>query len=145
MKQQFSIFFAAFLFLITSCNTQRLVVKVNDAKKLETNKDNFIGKPLKKVLSEIKPKIKFVYGNPENTSAEAIGGTYFTFYFVDKEEGKKRVSSRDTPTRITVQFQLEPTNNRRPLPKDGIKEWTNQETKEYGDMIIMSIRVSGEN
>ena len=84
-----TIFFAAFLLGITSCNTQRLVLKVNDAKKLEANEDNFIGKPLKKVLSEIKPKIKFVYGNPENTWAGATGWTYFTFYFVDKEEGKK--------------------------------------------------------
>ena len=145
MKQQFSIFFAAFLFVITSCNTQRLVVKVNDAKKLETNKDYFIGKQLKNFLSEIKPAIRFVYGNPENTSARATGGTYLVFNFDNKEEGNKRLSAKETPTRIMVQFQLEPTNNRRPLPKDGIKEWTNQETKEYGDMIIMSIRVSGEN
>ena len=56
MKQLFNIFLVAFLFAITSCNTQKLVLKVNDAKKLETNKDKFIGKPLKNVLSEIKPK-----------------------------------------------------------------------------------------
>jgi hypothetical protein len=90
MKNQFYIFFATFLFSIISCNTQRLVLKINDAKNLETYKENFIGKPLKNVISEIKPKIKFVYGNPENKSAGAIGGTYFTFYFVDKEEGKRR-------------------------------------------------------
>jgi hypothetical protein len=143
MKQLFNIFLVVFLFVITSCNTQKLVVKVNDAKKIETNKDKFIGKPLKKVLSQIKPKIKYVYGIPENTSAEAIGGTYFTFYFVDKEDILKRFNNK--PTSITVQFQLEPTNNRRPLPKGGIKEWTKKETKEYGDMIIQNIYVSGEN
>ena len=143
MKQLFNIFLVVFLFVITSCNTQKLVVKVNDAKKIETNKDKFIGKPLKKVLSQIKPKIKYVYGIPENTSAEAIGGTYFTFYFVDKEDILKRFNNK--PTSITVQFQLEPTNNRRPLPKGGIKEWTKKETKEYGDMIIIRIYVRGEN
>ncbi len=145
MKQQFNIVFAILFLAITSCNTQRLVIKVNDAKKLETYKHNFIGKPLKRVLSEIKPKIKFVYGNPENTSAEAIGGTYFTFYFVDKEEAKKRLSVKDIPTRITVQFQLEAINNRKSLSKDGIKEWTKDDTQEYGDMTVISIRVNGEN
>jgi len=143
MKQLFNIFFAAFLLAITSCNTQRLVLKVNDVKKLVANKDNFIGKPLKNVLSQIKPKIKYVYGNPENTWAGATGWTFFTFYFVDKEDVLKRFNNK--PTSITVQFQLEPTNNRRPLPKGGIKEWTKKETKEYGDMIIIRIFVLGEN
>ena len=145
MNQQFNIFFCSFFLAITSCNTQRLVLKVNDTKKLETNKGDFIGKPLKNVLSEIKPKIKFVYGIPENTSAEAIGGTYFTFYFVDKEDGKKRINVNDIPTQITIRFKLEKLNNRKPLPKEGLTKWTEKETKEYGDMIIQNIYVSGEN
>jgi hypothetical protein len=144
MKQLFNIFLVAFLFAITSCNTQKLVLKVNDAKKLEANKDNFIGKPLKKVLSEIKPKIKYVYGIPENTSAEAIGGTYFTFYFVDKEDGKKRINVNDIPTQITIRFKLEKLNTRKPVPKEGLTKWTEKETKEYGDMFIQNIDVSGE-
>lgn len=145
MKQLFYIFFAAFLFAITSCNTQRLVVKVNDAKKLETYKDNFIGKPLKTLLSEIKPPIKFVYGNPENNTGHSTGGTYFTFYFDTQEVEKMRLSLGDTPTRIFVLFQLESKNNRKPLPKGGLTKWTRKETKEYGDMIIQNIRVNGEN
>jgi hypothetical protein len=143
MKQLFNIFFAAFLLAITSCNTQRLVLKVNDAKKLEANKDNFIGKPLKNVLSQIKPNIKHVFGNPENKSGHKTGGTYFSFYFIDKEEMKKKFNNE--PTHITIIFQLETTNNRRPFPKGGIKEWTKKETKEYGDMIIIRIFVLGEN
>ena len=106
-----TIFFAAFLLGITSCNTQRLVLKVNDAKKLEANEDNFIGKPLKKVLSEIKPKIKFVYGNPENTWAGATGWTYFTFYFVDKEAFKE-IWDADDHGRKTV-FGLTSENSKR--------------------------------
>jgi hypothetical protein len=145
MKQYFYILFISSLSLVISCNAERLVTKVQDAKKLEISKDNFIGKPLKKALNQITPQIKFAYGNPENTSAEAIGGTYFTFYFVDKEEGKSRVSVKNTPTRITIQFRLEPQNKREPLPKDGLKGWTREQTKKYGDMIIIDIRVSGEN
>jgi outer membrane protein W len=145
MKQYFYIFFISSLFFVTSCNTERLVTKVQDAKKLEITKESFIGKPLKIVLNQIKPEIEFAYGNPENTSVEAIGGTYFTFYFVNKEEGKTRVSVKDTPTRITIQFRLEPQNKREPLPKEGLKGWTSEETKKYGDMVIIDIRVSGEN
>jgi hypothetical protein len=84
-----------------------------------------------------------VHGNPENNSGHITGGTYFTFYFVDKEEVIKRFNNE--PTRITLNFQLEKTNNRRPFPKGGIKEWTKKETKEYGDMIIININVGGEN
>jgi outer membrane protein W len=145
MKQHFYIFFIFSLFSIIACNTERLVTKVQDAKKLEISKGSFIGMPLKRVLNQIKPEIKFAYGNPENTSAEAIGGTYFTFYFVDKEEGKSRVSVKDTPTRITIQFRLEPKNKSEPLPKYGLKGWTKEETKKYGDMMVIDIRVSGEN
>ncbi len=145
MKILFNILFTAFLLANTSCKTAKLVNEINDAKKLEINKEKFIGGPLKTVLSQIKPRIKFVYGNPENTSAHSIGGTYFVFTFLDKEEGKKRLGAKDTPTMITVQFQLERVNNRIPLPREGLKEWTKKETKEYGDMIIYSIRVRGEN
>lgn len=145
MKQLLLLPVAVFILGITSCNTQRLVVKVNDAKKLETYKDNFIGKPLKNLLAEIKPEIKFLYGNPENTWREATGGTYFTFYFLSKEEVKKRFSPNNKPTRIFVQFQLEPINKRKLLPNGSLSKWTKKETKEYGDMIIMNIRVSGEN
>ena len=145
MKQFLFIPFAAFTLAVTSCNSQRLVAKVNDAKKLETNKDNFIGKPLKKVLSEIEPEIKFVYGNPENNWGGAFGGTYFVFNFDDKEEKIKRLSAKDTPTRIVVQFELEPKNVRKPLPKDGLTKWSKKETKAYGDMIVLNIRVTGEN
>ena len=145
MKIVYNIFLAAFTLAVTSCNTQRLLVKVNDAKKLETNRDNFIGKPLKNLLSEIKPTIRFVYGEPENTSARTFGETYLVFNFDDKEEGNKRLNANETPTMIVVQFELEPKNVRKPIPKEGLTKWKKKETKEYGDMIVLSIRVTGEN
>lgn len=145
MIKQIIILSTVFLLAIASCSTQRLVVKVNDLRKLETNKNNFIGKPLKNILSEIKPKIKFVYGNPENNSGHITGGTYLAFYFVSKEIGKKRINRNDIPSHLTINFQLEPKNNRTPLPKEGLTKWTKNETKKYGDMIIQNIYVSGEN
>lgn len=129
----------------TSCYGQKMVRKVSDAKKLETNQEQFIGKPLKTLLEDIGLTIKFVYGNPENTWAGATGGTYLKFHFVDRNEyGKMRVKN-EAPTAIIVNFQLEPKNTRKPLPKEGLKEWTAEDTKEYGDMIITKIRVVDEN
>lgn len=133
-----------FLFFATSCCAQKLVQKTSDAKKIEINKDRFIGKPLKELLAEIEPQIKFVYGNPENKWAGAVGGTYFKFHFVNKEDYEKSLKKNKTPIGIVITFQLETDSNRMPLPKGGLKEWTTEQTKEYGDMIITKIRVIGE-
>jgi hypothetical protein len=145
MKQLCNIFFVAFIFAISSCSTQKLVANVNDAKKLETNKDKFIGYSLKKVLAQIKPQIKYVHGNPENKSGHITGGTYLAFYFVSHKVGKKRITINDIPTHITINFQLEPGINRKPLPKEGLSKWTKKESEEYGDMIVQNIYVSGKN
>ena len=48
------------------CSAQKMMQNVADAKKLETNKAKFIGKPLKVLLNQIAPEIKYVYGNPDN-------------------------------------------------------------------------------
>ena len=145
MKLLLKIFLATSFLTLASCYPQKLMDKISDAKKLEINNHKFINRPLKYVLRQIKPEIKFVYGNPENEWAGANGGTSLTFYFNDKQEAKKRVSRNDIPTNIIIRFNLEPINNRKLLPKDGLNEWTHKETKEYGDMIIRSIEVSGEN
>ena len=59
----------AFIFFITatSCYGQKMVQNKSEAKNLEINKEQFIGKPLKSLLKEISPKIKYVFGHPENT------------------------------------------------------------------------------
>jgi hypothetical protein len=97
------------------------------------------------VLSQIKPKIKFVHGNPENNSGHVSGGTRLTFYFVSREVGRERTGKNDNPTHITINFRLESENNRKPLPKEGLTKWTKKESKEYGDMIVQNIFVSGKN
>ena len=132
------------ILLASSCQRQKIMKSIPEAENLVINQHKFIGKPLRILLVEIKPDIKFVYGEPENTSGRTLGETYLVFTFVDKEAGKKRLNG-ETRTRITVQFQLEPKNTRKPLPKEGLAKWTKIETKEYGDMIVLSIRVSGKN
>lgn len=150
MKKMFkigkSIFFIPAILLIlsaTSCYSQKMVQRVSDAKKLETNKEKFVGKSLKVLLDSIGPEIKYVYGNPENTWFGETGGTRLYFYFVDRDEYGEKRARNETPVGVVVSFQLEPNNTRKPLPKEGLKRWTANETKEYGDMIISNVRVKG--
>jgi len=133
------------LITASSCFGQKIVHKTSDAKKLEVNKAQFIGKPLKVLLAEIEPKIKFVYGNPENRWAGAVGGTYLKFHFIDRTEYGKVLKKKAKPLGIVVNFQLDPKNTHKPLPKEGLKEWTEVNTNEYGDMIITDIRVIGND
>jgi len=137
--------FAFFYTAPSSCCGQKMIQKTGDAKKLELNKEQFIGKPLKILLEQIEPKIKFVYGNPENTWAGATGGTYLKFHFVDRDEYGRKLKKNEKSIGMVINFQLEPNNTRKPLPKNGLKEWTKEDTKEYGDMIITKVRVIDEN
>jgi hypothetical protein len=138
----------AVMFLLASATTayaQKMVVTPNDAKKLVENKELFIGNPLKVLLDSIGLTIKMVFGNPENTSGEATGGTFFWLTFVERSEYKESSDKKQRPTTIVVNFPLDPQNKHKPLPEKGINVWTEEETKEYGDMIVLKIRVIGEN
>lgn len=147
MKQILCILFSLSLLLpFSSCYSQKVMKTVGDAQKLVENKEKFIGKPLSQLLKQIEPKIKFVYGNPDNNWAGATGGTFLAFHFVGREEGLKRLSKKDNPTAIIVNFELDLNNKHKPLQNDGrIELWTDAETKEYGDMIILNIRVTGKD
>ncbi|OJU26876.1 MAG: hypothetical protein BGN92_13215 [Sphingobacteriales bacterium 41-5] len=141
-----------FLFIVTiitnvsaSCHAQKMMASVNDAIKLENSKQQFIGKPLKVLLDQIGPQIKFVIGNPDNQSFHATEGTFLRFHFIDKSDFVKRKAKNDIATMITVNFKIEPDNTRKHLPIEGILKWTDAETKEYGDMIIVAIRVKGKD
>lgn len=145
MKYLLNIFSVIMLIAICACNTKKLVESIDDMEKLENNKRDFIGHPLHKLLSQVKPKIMFVHGNPENKSSHQTGGTYLVFYFVSRQVGRERTGKNDPPTHVTINFQLEQNNTRKPLPKEGLTKWTKKESKEYGDMIIQNIFVSGKN
>jgi hypothetical protein len=130
------------LVLITNTGyTQKMVLTPSDAPKLVENKGTFIDKPLKNLLSQINPKINYVSGNPERYT----NASYLTFYFVTKEDGVKVIRNTGKyPMGIYVTFQYEENNNHQPLPQGGILEWTSKDTEEYGDMIIMDIRIVGD-
>lgn len=129
------LFFSAF-----SCNAQKVMVQIpKDAIKLQQNKQQFEGKTLEHLLGEVKPEIKFIYGTPDGVSA---AGTTLKLFFVPKEEyttieGRKSIS-------ILVVFRTEVNNKRKPTPVGGINTTTKEILKNYGDMIVSSIYVTGE-
>jgi hypothetical protein len=145
MKLLFKLGLLLFLLSATSCYSQQMVRKTTEVKVLQNKKEEFIGKPLSELLKQIGPQIKYVYGNPENTWAGAVGGTYLKFHFIDRNEYGNKLKGSKKPTAIVVSFKLDANNKHRPLPKEGLNEWTEEQTKEYGDMIISNIRVIEEN
>jgi hypothetical protein len=83
MKNTLIILVSLVLLINFSCKAQQLVQTKGDVQKLNINEQEFINKPLKKLLNEIKPKIKTAYGN--------IGDPcYFSFRFVDSDEIQRR-------------------------------------------------------
>jgi len=82
MKILFKVFLSFFILTATiSCKAQ-LVQKIDDAKKLEINEKQFLNKPLKNLLEEIKPKIERVLVSPGGGETNS----FFVFYFIDGKE-----------------------------------------------------------
>ena len=142
MKQICYSFSFLFLFSAASCH-YKMVRSISESKKLEINQKEFIGRPLKVLLKEIRPQIKFAYGNPDNNSSNIVGGTFIKFFFVDRNERISKINRDEKPIGITVQFQLESHNSRKPISREGLTTWGKEQVKEYGDMIITRIFVSG--
>ncbi|PWA05279.1 hypothetical protein DB891_17185 [Flavobacterium laiguense] len=62
MKNILKTFAILFLFANNSCKAQQMVQTTKDVYLLKTNDQQFLNKPLKNLLREIKPNIKSVLG-----------------------------------------------------------------------------------
>lgn len=86
-----SITFAILLFVINySCQVQaqQMVQTPDEANKLKLNEQQFINKPLKKLLKEIKPEIKSGFATNDE------GHYFFSFFFLSPEESSREVIGR---------------------------------------------------
>lgn len=75
------IILAFFVLASIQGNAQKLMNTIDDVNKIKANEIMFIGHPLKKLLSEIKPEIKMVSANPSEDNSIRLG--YLIFRFVD--------------------------------------------------------------
>ena len=133
MKNIFKFIVILFLFINTSCKAQQMVETPNDAYKLKTNEQQFVNKPLKNLLKEIKPAIKNVLGTRDNPS-------YFVFYFISRDEVNHKVKKRkDISLVVYVKEPLDWDFNKRPQGKEYL--WSKEDVEKYENLTVTRIKV----
>lgn len=141
MKKRNFILLLSLIFIATACQSQQLMQTKADARKLTDNKEKFINKPLENLLVEIKPEIKAAFGNPDEENEKIT--SYIRFHFTNQNEYFKRKGNGENPTRILVTL-IRP--NKKRYPKlDSNAQWTDAQTKIYGDMIVVDISILGKD
>lgn len=134
MKNRLKYYAILFLLINTNCKAQQMVQTVKDVPLLKTNELQFINKPLKNLLKEIKPEIK---------TATAINDNPFYFFFkftplqqLQKDEGRPedRVSLY-----VYVKEPIDWKWERRPKGKE--LDWTKEDAEKYGNLTVIRIKV----
>ncbi|TEB45256.1 hypothetical protein D0809_08815 [Flavobacterium circumlabens] len=129
----------AILFVINSnCKAQQMLQVPMDAYKLKTNEQQFINKPLRNLLKEIKPEIKFVSGTVDYPP-------FFSFRFISREEIMKKSINDNTfgiGLYVYVKEPLDWDFDKR--PKDTASKWTKEDLEKYGNLTLERIKVIGK-
>ena len=137
MKNTLKIFVILFLLMNYSCKAQQMVQTPNDAHKLKINEQQFLNKPLKYLLNEIKPEIKTAFGTLDFPS-------YFSFRFIDSEEIRRRpVENNSLGLYVYVKEPIEWDFDKRPKGKEFL--WTKEDVEKYGNLTVIRIRVIGKD
>jgi hypothetical protein len=138
MKNTFKIIAILFLLINNSCKAQQMVQTPNDAYKLKINEQQFINKPLKNLLKEIKPEIKTVLGTIDNPS-------YFSFRFINVEEFKsgRAISKNHLGLYVYVKEPLDWDFTKRAKGKEYL--WTKEDVEKYGNLTVIRIKVIGKD
>lgn len=121
-----------FLCIVKFSCAQRMVQSVSDIRNLKINETQFIGKPLKVLLVQIKPKILIVEGNLPNINPEA--NSFINFRFVDRKEYDSIKSSGKFPTTVRIIFALDDKRQLSGKPLIMQRIWTKEDEIEYGTM-----------
>jgi hypothetical protein len=138
MKTVIRIFAIILITITTSCKAQQMVQVPNDAQKLKANEQQFINKPLKYLLNEIKPEIKTAYATRSYPD-------YFSFRFIDSEEFKsgRAVGQNHLGIYIYVKEPIDWDFNNR--PKGNEYTWTKEDAEKYGNLTVIRIKVIGKD
>jgi hypothetical protein len=127
-----------FLLINTNCKAQQLVQTPNDAYNLKVNEQQFLNKPLKDLLKEIKPEIKTAYGTLGYPS-------YFSFRFISPEEIKHKPSdSSILGLYVYVKENVEEWSHGT-RPKKIEFQWTKDDLEKYGNFTVVRIKVIGKD
>ncbi|RUT69585.1 hypothetical protein D0817_15545 [Flavobacterium cupreum] len=124
----------AILFVINSnCKAQQMIQTHDDIYKLKANEQQFINKPLKNVLKEIKPEIKMAFAIVDYPS-------FFAFKFFTATEINRRVIGRKhNSIYIYVEEPIDWNFDTRIKGKE--YQWTKEDLEKYGNLTITRIKV----
>lgn len=133
MKNIVKISALIFLFITISCKAQQMVQTPDDVYKLKENEQQFINKPLKNVLKEIKPEIKMAFGIVDYPS-------FFAFKFFTPTEINRRVIGRKhNSIYIYVEEPIDWNFDKRVKGKE--YQWTKEDLEKYGNLTVTRIKV----
>lgn len=134
------------LFIMNISCAQTVMRSVSDAREVELNKTEFIGKPLSYLLSKMNVEVKSTLPAPNKNRNEI---NRITFRFISNYEYRKTTSKEinDRPTQLTVVFNqnwgfvgevcryTDPNCN----------NWTKDDEKNLGDLVVYDIYVLGKD
>ena len=124
-----------------SCRAPQLMQTEFDGHLLKANESEYVGKPLKTLLKQIKPPIKMVSATGERGHGEP---GYFVFLFHDVEaQAAWRKVDRLSP-RLTVFVKESFDWNRDSISIQERMQWTQKDLKKYGNLTIHYFRFSGK-
>lgn len=134
MKTLLKISAIVFLLINYSCKAQ-MVQTTKDVYLLKANEQQFINKPLKDLLNEIKPKIRT--GSASNEG----GNQYFSFKFRTMEQGKKNEGNWEDRVSLYV-YVKEPIDWKwEKRPKGNELLWTKEDAEKYDNLTVVRIKV----
>jgi len=130
------------MFASSSCYSQQMMKTQNDVQNIKKNEKQFINQPLKDLIKEIKPQIKWVTANPSVNIQSSVG--YFIFNFVDSKQKDSLNAKRKIPVTIVayVKEYFDWDFHKRQKGKEFI--WTKEDLEKYGDLTVVGIRAYGE-
>ncbi|WP_228438176.1 hypothetical protein [Chryseobacterium sp. 6424] len=128
-----------------SC-AQTTMKSVADARNIEINKKEFVGKPLSYLVSKMDVEVKSIKAFPNKNANEV---NRITFRYVTNYEYKKTSTKeiKDRPTQLTIVFNQnwEMFGERCMTSNSKCVEWTKEDAKNLGDLIVYDIYVLGKN
>lgn len=145
MKKLLKTFAIASLLITNMACAQTFVKSVNDAKKLEINKKEFVGKSLNYFLKHVNIDIKSVRPTP-NKNLNEINRISFLFVPYNNYRNDSRDITQK-PTSVTVVFNQNSdlVGERCRFDIPGCTEWTKNDQKNIGNLIVDDIYVNGKN
>ncbi|WP_223256134.1 hypothetical protein [Flavobacterium laiguense] len=138
MKNILKTFAILFLFANNSCKAQQMVQTTKDVYLLKINEQQFINKPLKDLLKEIKPEIKTADATNDNPY-------YFSFKFRTLEQRKQSKGSQEDSVSLFVYVKTPTDWKYEERPKGKELQWTKEDEEKYGNLTVIRIKVIGKD